>query len=99
LPPSSTLFSYTTLFRSGELRAFGRIVTDIAAPASWPRGRFRFRRSRHLPEHELRGDPAHDLQHVAEARPDLQPARLDAGDGALGDRKSTRLNSSHVAIS
>src|SRR5438067_3528092 len=71
-PPRSTLFPYTTLFRSpGELG--NRVGTGGS-------------RGRRLPR---------------QARP-----RLDCGrrqdvlwpDGAL-DRKSTRLNSSHVSIS
>src|SRR5438067_7886628 len=56
-PPRSTLFPYTTLFRSDE---------------------------RHLSDRRL---PV--LRHVAHAR----------RDAADGDRKSTRLNSSHVSIS
>src|SRR5215813_15176960 len=60
-PPRSTLFPYTTLFRS--------------SPAG--------RRVRDDPHLELPG-----LRHRAEARP-----------GAGEDRKSTRLNSSHVRIS
>src|SRR5436305_3100896 len=62
-PPSSTLFPYTTLFRS--------------APARPDRGAVS--RSRHL----RRGDGG-EARHGARKRP---------------DRKSTRLNSSHVRIS
>src|SRR5439155_24982449 len=60
-PPRSTLFPYTTLFRS---------------------------QCEHDPSEADRIDP------VEEAH-----AEGDAGDGRHGDRKSTRLNSSHVAIS
>src|SRR5256885_15665487 len=59
-PPRSTLFPYTTLFRSGELR-----VVEAG-------GAFR----RRLP------DEGHGT-----------------GVAADGDRKSTRLNSSHLVIS
>src|SRR5256885_13040665 len=59
-PPRSTLFPYTTLFRSDA-------------------------------EAEDRGDPG---RHVAELE---RPAGGVAGAGA--DRKSTRLNSSHLVIS
>src|SRR3712207_8088042 len=72
-PPRSTLFPYTTLFRSrialhGERRHRGR------TPA---------------PPRRLRRDPAH---------------RLGGQEGPCsqahhGDRKSTRLNSSHANIS
>src|SRR2546429_779326 len=64
-PPRSTLFPYTTLFRSikgAVMRtdAFGNLVTNF--------------RSEDLPESVLKG-------------------------GAIKDRKSTRLNSSHGYIS
>src|SRR5256885_12513371 len=60
-PPRSTLFPYTTLFRSGQ-----------------------------------RGAPA-QLWAAAEGRPGLRSSR--GGRAARGDRKSTRLNSSHLVIS
>src|SRR5258707_5673562 len=64
-PPRSTLFPYTTLFRSRP----GRRPRRSTAQAG--------------PGH--RGD---------------RPGRHRAGErGALGDRKSTRLNSSHANIS
>src|SRR5690349_23587678 len=66
-PPASTLFPYTTLFRSVLLRGDGdrRVV---------PRSR--------------RKGPFHDgLDHPSGSR------------ATRGDRKSTRLNSSHVEIS
>src|SRR5438874_9214153 len=70
--PRSTLFPYTTLFRSGEREARRRTVRRRAA----------LRALRH------RGRP----RRRALAR-DFGPEE----DGA--DRKSTRLNSSHVEIS
>src|SRR5947207_10117475 len=57
-PPRSTLFPYTTLFRSA---GFFRLL-----------------------------DRVHDRGHLRDA---------DARDNARGDRKSTRLNSSHTVIS
>src|SRR5438067_9886491 len=63
-PPSSTLFPYTTLFRSHGLR----------------------RRLQHRP-HLRRSHPLGRRRH-ASGRP-----------GVRQDRKSTRLNSSHVSIS
>src|SRR2546430_11600496 len=63
-PPRSTLFPYTTLFRSAEPHA-------VAVPGSTP---------------------------VGHAGP--RPARPEApGRAGRGDRKSTRLNSSHSQIS
>src|SRR5439155_19371269 len=64
-PPISTLFPYTTLFRSGE-------------PAAG----------------------AAEQQHsLLQLLPGRQPRKGTRRRGAVGDRKSTRLNSSHVAIS
>src|SRR3712207_7656938 len=83
-PPRSTLFPYTTLFRSphevGQRRVQGRPLDDR-------------RRQRVLVERddaELRG-PADQR----ESGVDL--LRAPGGEG--GDRKSTRLNSSHANIS
>src|SRR5690349_23080710 len=70
-PPRSTLFPYTTLFRSGQLRPLDR---RMDAPYLRP-----------LREAAVRA--AHDVVGPDEAR---QPDQ---------DRKSTRLNSSHVEIS
>src|SRR5437899_3862590 len=71
-PPRSTLFPYTTLFRSRRVREFRpRRTTPVRA----------WRRSACAPWARYRGPVAH--------RP---------GD-VLRDRKSTRLNSSHLGIS
>src|SRR5436309_9035325 len=79
-PPSSTLFPYTTLFRSAVVLARPTLaeVTIRGRPGFLLRGR--------LP----RSRPP------APANPDLR--LLPAFDTYL-DRKSTRLNSSHVKIS
>src|SRR5256885_12694472 len=67
-PPRSTLFPYTTLFRS----------------------------ARHLRVNEAGRDR---IDRDAEL-PDLARQRAGESDeGRLGDRKSTRLNSSHLVIS
>src|SRR3712207_7186863 len=72
-PPRSTLFPYTTLFRSGALAA------------EWTRQSFS---SWEVPVLgiELPGGPYVDVA-------------LTLGFIATGDRKSTRLNSSHANIS
>src|SRR5256885_8661861 len=67
-PPRSTLFPYTTLFRS---------VADRAAPR----------------RHQSRRHPRGGGQGRAGAQPLVQSRRADV------DRKSTRLNSSHLVIS
>src|SRR3989442_10337792 len=81
-PPRSTLFPYTTLFRSpvGECAHPRRVVT---------------------------GDP--EYQRIFERRADRKPVHAPAEfrelrealaqPAAHTDRKSTRLNSSHVRIS
>src|SRR3712207_8018542 len=88
LPPRSTLFPYTTLFRSGKDRRDERLVrqVDVAhltrgallpARAAQPHGTDA-RRGQHLVLHVVAiGPPRHVLE----------------------DRKSTRLNSSHANIS
>src|SRR5690349_22505162 len=80
-PPTSTLFPYTTLFRSMTLHAPQLITAARMLYAVW-----------------LPADPA--------AAAELVPDGLTAREGApvfmnqyVVDRKSTRLNSSHVEIS
>src|SRR3712207_8623763 len=90
-PPRSTLFPYTTLFRSLDRRAAARLVLD-AGPGGLD-----------LASEEAAdlGRLAADAQPAAPVRPDLDQARLPARVvGRFGqDRKSTRLNSSHANIS
>src|SRR3712207_6930063 len=77
-PPRSTLFPYTTLFRS--------------APLSTVIQKTRFDNLHFVPSHILLSSA--DLE-LAQAM-DNRSERLKR---ALGDRKSTRLNSSHANIS
>src|SRR5258707_9520757 len=83
-PPRSTLFPYTTLFRSQRV---GRGDHGAQHPAL---GKIQLRARQHLGQ-------AHD---AVQRRPDFV---ADVGEevvlGAAGDRKSTRLNSSHANIS
>src|SRR5436853_1539544 len=76
-PPRSSLFPYTTLFRSERLRA------DIKHAVSQTRPRPRWLAT-------LREAPMHTLSTAAVERVCM---------GASLDRKSTRLNSSHLGIS
>src|SRR2546426_3206908 len=82
-PPRSTLFPYTTLFRSDDS---GRAVGQRFGRATVPR------RGRG-------GGQASASEHSGHSRSRRarRPALLL--DGFCGDRKSTRLNSSHLVIS
>src|SRR3712207_8837066 len=73
-PPRSTLFPYTTLFRSEH---YWNFVTDTSAP-------IRQRLLKMSPEEQAK---VRDIV-IGEAK------KID-----IGDRKSTRLNSSHANIS
>src|SRR2546426_5695125 len=84
-PPRSTLFPYTTLFRSGAdavEHAFKRMGRQV--------GEIRF-----LPRLL---DAGKSKLHRTDVRPNLEAlfAQLVA---QVADRKSTRLNSSHLVIS
>src|SRR5207302_7230816 len=74
-PPRSTLFPYTTLFRS--------------------RADARPERQRRLREPQEAGDARAGAGRPARCR----RGRTHGGGTGKGDRKSTRLNSSHVKIS
>src|SRR3712207_7088471 len=85
-PPRSTLFPYTTLFRSHTFTRGERGETDGRAPRRWLRaGRVRLHGE--APAAQRRGR----LGAARRARRRLR----DLGR----DRKSTRLNSSHANIS
>src|SRR3989442_4662048 len=78
-PPRSTLFPYTTLFRSGAHRRLHRGLRDGRPHSELPAPRL--------------GDLAPALLGYADPDHLLSDVRNRA------DRKSTRLNSSHVRIS
>src|SRR3712207_7356463 len=85
-PPRSTLFPYTTLFRSAR-RAVGRLATVSRRV----RARGELRTGAGGERHE---DDRH--QHCCEAREPESDSHLELSPL---DRKSTRLNSSHANIS
>src|SRR5690349_23235730 len=82
-PPSSTLFPYTTLFRS-------RLQRGAGVGALHATGRERLERGDGLVERQAGG---------LRRRPALRHRDREVADVGGGDRKSTRLNSSHVEIS
>src|SRR5206468_13112666 len=87
-PPRSTLFPYTTLFRSGEG------VVHERARRLHLRGRLRLEQAQQA---VVRHDP---LQQDRLGPAAGRVGRLeDADDLEQADRKSTRLNSSHDQIS
>src|SRR5204862_2621231 len=90
LPPSSTLFPYTTLFRS-------RLGHDVHGPAQRPC--LLAHRRRDLGE-DVRRAGVEDRVDGVEPEP-VDVALAHPGARVLDevDRKSTRLNSSHVEIS
>src|SRR3712207_8889253 len=86
-PPRSTLFPYTTLFRSAFDRVAALVPDHLVLDADIGEG---------APHHDLVvAAPGAVLVEVA--RRDL--ALLQVGAGRRRDRKSTRLNSSHANIS
>src|SRR5256885_5342840 len=77
-PPRSTLFPYTTLFRSVGCADARRSVADEGERI------------------HLAAVAQHFEVHV---RPGRAAGRAHERDGLAADRKSTRLNSSHLVIS
>src|SRR5690242_21439260 len=90
-PASSTLFPYTTLFRSAEHRRDGgcgaRHENGCAPEARIAEDR------RHRREYDPRA--AHEREESTPREREEQAEHEDAQQ----DRKSTRLNSSHMSIS
>src|SRR5438477_8412277 len=79
-PPLSTLFPYTTLFRSRRrfvADPFGQVIVEVAAPRPH----------------------AADIEGKARADRVAAFLEIDKCRDAIRDRKSTRLNSSHMSIS
>src|SRR5256885_16404165 len=95
-PPRSTLFPYTTLFRSRRNRACIRARPPVADILE-------VEHRAGLAVHE--GDQLAGIERraAAERHHTVVAARLEGRDAGgeicLQDRKSTRLNSSHLVIS
>src|SRR5256885_16753117 len=95
-PPRSTLFPYTTLFRS-ILRSADQVIKRLLPGVLANRGRW-----------VIVALAAHAARPVILLAPEAHHARGDLLEGAhvqkivpvsSADRKSTRLNSSHLVIS
>src|SRR5258705_9394103 len=80
-PPRSTLFPYTTLFRSGWWAVRGSVVQPPLPPQNEPKC--------HPVSHPPPRAPAQNKPNPAYTSPHVRRR----------DRKSTRLNSSHLGIS
>src|SRR2546430_10706348 len=94
-PPRSTLFPYTTLFRSGaQRRLLDRALLDTGHARRDADDDARVREAMLVHLHDE--VPQHLLGHV-EVRDHTVLERADRADRP--DRKSTRLNSSHSQIS
>src|SRR2546422_2392856 len=84
-PPRSTLFPYTTLFRS---------LAEVLLVLHDQRERLPYRRRVEL-AHAERAEPARPVERLGDRRRLAQLELAQPGQ----DRKSTRLNSSHGYIS
>src|SRR2546426_6142832 len=84
-PPRSPLFPYTTLFRSALLDALD-VLRDVAHRAD-------------LLEHAQDHLVGAAVQGTVERRDGGRHRRVRVGVRRAEDRKSTRLNSSHLVIS
>src|SRR3712207_7411325 len=91
-PPRSTLFPYTTLFRSAA-----EIGAGLIAVGSRGRGRIRRLLMGSVSDAVVRH--AHCPVMVARWKPVVFPAKVLLATDGSEDRKSTRLNSSHANIS
>src|SRR5205814_6392211 len=90
-PPTSTLFPYTTLFRS---------VAETSRPAHPRAPRFLKRMLIALPDRLFGSFRRHqNAQVFLLLPPALKHRQLDLQRPHRRDRKSTRLNSSHLGIS
>src|SRR5690242_21306558 len=86
-PPTSTLFPYTTLFRSdSSIRKFDCVGANFPFSEEnwWLNG---------SPKRDTKGKP------VLKKNGSPQLEYPDKNDFSDSDRKSTRLNSSHMSIS
>src|SRR2546430_10405723 len=91
-PPRSTLFPYTTLFRSsGTLPLYVSLVCSVVAGVALAAAARLRRGDREVVE----GVPVFDAESVE----DVEALDEEPEEEFAPDRKSTRLNSSHSQIS
>src|SRR5256885_9420681 len=88
-PPRSTLFPYTTLFRSGDFPALGEAARVDQPGAGVSR----------LARRDRNGSQALAERAGAFAQRRAADGATNSRSWLIQDRKSTRLNSSHLVIS
>src|SRR5256885_13177997 len=93
-PPRSTLFPYPTLFRSGGADRVGTFADALTRSCA----QCLVRADQHL-RRTPRGCPGAEGRRHHRGRERTLSAFGEGGDSAALDRKSTRLNSSHLVIS
>src|SRR5207249_11716735 len=94
LPPSSTRFPYTTLFRSAG-------VPSVDQAAVWREVSRKLRTTDSSSSSDALQDVFRNYERKLEESVENLPAPIECNGAVfvIGDRKSTRLNSSHVSIS
>src|SRR5699024_11434751 len=97
-PPTYTLFPYTTLFRSTRKLKIGRSLgVNLWGQAKSPFNKRKYKPGQHGPT--SRGGNSSDYAKQMRAKQTLKGYYGNVGEKKFRDRKSTRLNSSHVSIS
>src|SRR3712207_7028171 len=86
-PPRSTLFPYTTLFRSAP--------ADLQAETARLAGEWKLGKLNEISDEQAR----EDLGRLSALMMEIVARSAAVADGREPDRKSTRLNSSHANIS
>src|SRR5207248_11394176 len=94
-PPTSTLFPYTTLFRSPDPNRRKDDLDDRDQSGIRRRNEAHARGEEHEREPHLTHAEEREKPQIAQRRGELREGQR----GKPGDRKSTRLNSSHRTIS
>src|SRR5207249_10008958 len=97
-PPRSTLFPYTTLFRSSQ-HGFATPLTSSGASTTAPTPPPEACDDRSSERNARRHPRKARIQERGRAQPGHAVGRDDVLNRIAVDRKSTRLNSSHVSIS
>src|SRR5205814_9592620 len=96
-PPSCALFPYTTLFRSAHAADTGTLVVRVVTDPSPPGVSWTYRGAGTA--FQLGSGPSRRSVSLAAGTHHVAETPAAGGPPTLTDRKSTRLNSSHLGIS